>query len=767
MECCSFQVGRDLAEGLKVYSELSDAVRGQQETSESKELLRLFPTLPLGGLRDIRSALRKVDIGGVLQPSELLDVSGTMSGGRRLKKFLLEAPHNYPLLKERAGEIGLFKELEDRIARCIGDDAEVLDQASSELGSVRRQIKTLQSRIKDRLEHIIRASEYQKYLQDPIITLRDDRYVVPVKLEYRSQIPGIVHDQSSSGATLFIEPLAVVEMDNELRRLTAKESQEVERILRELTLTVGVNLEEIRLTLETLGYIDFVFAKGKLSAQMDAGEPKLNNHGGVNIVKGRHPLIKGKPVPVCLDLGRAFDTLVITGPNTGGKTVTLKTVGLFCIMGSAGLHVPAEHGTELCMFDLIFADIGDEQSIEQSLSTFSSHMTNIVEILNRVNCNSLVLLDEVGAGTDPTEGAALAMAILTFLQDKGAKTIATTHYSELKSFAYNHPRVENASVEFDVATLRPTYRLLIGMPGRSNAFEVATKLGLNHEVVGMARGYLSEQEVKVANLLQNLEETKRATEGDREEAAQLRLEVENLKRGLETERLKQENQGRDILERASRDAAKLVKQARQEADEIVAQLKDLAAEEKVRLHSVNESREKLKQLERDVEKTGEDNRPLPPGSPLKKVKLGQAVEIPKFKQKGYVLSEPTANGEVLVQVGIMKVNLKLAELRATAQPRQENQASGAGRLGKGKAEDIKKELDLRGLTVDDAVYEVDKYLDDAVLSGLAQVYIIHGKGTGALRSAIKEHLSGHLHVKGFRLGQFGEGGSGVSVVDLK
>ncbi len=767
MECCTFQVSRDRAEELIPYAELEVAVEAQQETTEAKEVLRLYPTLPLGGMRDIRSALRKAEIGAILQPAELLDIAGTLGAGRRLKKFLGELPKTYPLLQQKSEEIGMFKDLEEKIARCIGDDAEVLDQATPELNSLRRQVKSLQARIKDRLEHIIRSPEYQKALQDPIITLRDDRYVVPVKQEYRSQVQGIVHDMSASGATLFIEPLAVVEMDNDLRRTAAKEKLEVEKILRELTKAVASSRDMVEATLNGLGYIDFIFAKGKLSSLMDAGEPKLNDHGMVNIIRGRHPLIKGTPVPVSLHIGRDFDTLVMTGPNTGGKTVTLKTVGLFCVMGAAGLHVPAETDTELSMFQQIFADIGDEQSIEQSLSTFSSHMTNIVSILERADYSSLVLLDEVGAGTDPTEGAALAMAILSYLQDRGAKTIATTHYSELKTFAYNNPRVENASVEFDVATLRPTYRLLIGMPGRSNAFEIAARLGLHQDVVGLARGFLSEREVHVADLLQNLEETQRVTEGDREEAARLRREMEGLKAGMEAEGLKLANKEREVMEKAARKAEEIIKQAKHEADEIISQLKTALTEEKVRLHTVNEARERLIKLQQESEELASRNQPIAAGTPPKKVKPGEQVEIPKFKQKGYVLSEPNAAGEVQVQVGIMKVTLKLEELRPVEEPQKQLQASGAGRIGKDKAEVITQELDLRGMTVDEALYEVDKYLDDAVLSGLAQVRIIHGKGTGALRTGVRDYLAHHPHVKGFRLGHFGEGGAGVSVVELK
>ncbi len=764
---CTFQVSKDMAEALTPFDSLPQAVRGLSETSEAKEVLRLYPTLPLGGIRDVRPLLRKVEIGGFLQPSELLDVAGTLKSGRRLKKFVWELNHHYPRLKETAQQVGEFRELETKISSCIGEDAELLDSASPELGVTRKQIKSLQARIKERLEHFIRSSEYQKMLQDPIITLRDGRYVIPVKQEYRPQVQGIVHDQSSSGATLFIEPLAVVELDNDLRAYAAKEKLEIERILRELSQAVESKHTELNYTLQALAYLDFIFAKGKLSMHMNGGEPKLNDQGIIQINQGRHPLIKGTPVPVSINLGKSFDTLVITGPNTGGKTVTLKTVGLFCLMAQAGLHVPAESETELSIFEYIFADIGDEQSIEQSLSTFSSHMTNIVGILERVNYASLVLMDEVGAGTDPTEGAALAMAILQYLQSRGAKTIATTHYSELKTFAYNNSRVENASVEFDVATLRPTYRLLIGTPGRSNAFEIASRLGLNEEVVDLARGYLSEREVQVADLLQNLEQTQRATEDDRVEAAKLRSELEHLREKLADERREQINRERAIIEKASREASEIVKKAKQEAEQIIAELKGLMHEEKGKFHLANEARERLKRMHQEAGDLAQKNQPVAPGQPLTRVKPGQQVDIPKLKQKGYILSEPNANGEVLVQVGIMKLHLKLEELRSVAEPQLTAHATGAGKLAKSKSESITRELDLRGLTVDEAIYQVDKYLDDAVLTGLAQVYLIHGKGTGALRTAITDHLKTHPHVKHYRLGEHGEGGAGVTMVELK
>jgi DNA mismatch repair protein MutS2 len=563
--------------------------------------------------------------------------------------------------------------------------------------------------------------------------------------------------------------MAIVEINNEIQRYEAMERAEVIRILRHLTKLVELQHEEMTVTLETLALIDFIFAKAKLSADLDGGQPRMNNKGYVNIVQGRHPLVQGKVVPTTIHLGKDFDTLVITGPNTGGKTVTLKTVGLFILMAQAGLHVPAQAGTELAVFDQVFADIGDEQSIEQSLSTFSSHMTNIIQILDKVDANTLVLLDELGAGTDPTEGAALAMAILDYLIHVGAKTIATTHYSELKSFAYNHERVENASVEFNVETLQPTYRLLIGVPGKSNAFEISKRLGLKPELVEKARSFLSQEEVRVADLIENLETNQLLSERDRLEAEKLK----NLARTkLETlEKREQEfvEKVRRITQKAQEEALEIITRARKESEAILKEVREI--QKKAQNGSQQEIlalRDRLREEEEAVQdklykETGEEE--LPAGD----LEPGDTVIIKRLNQKAVVLAKPDHNHEVLVQAGIMKLNLKLRELRKIDEEQKEQvrHKTGAGTIAAAKAMEIKNELDLRGLTVDEAIIETEKYLDDAYLAGLPQAYIIHGKGTGALRSAVSDLVKKHKFVKSARTGGYHEGGHGVTVIEFK
>ncbi len=769
VDCAGSMLGKEIAAQLNPSTDLETVKQRQEETKEAKEILRFYPDLPLGGIRDIRGILRKVEIGGILEPTELLEVADTVLASRRLKTFLLEAKGTYPVLKDLAASLGMFRQLEDQVARCIMGGGEVAGHASDKLASLRTQIKTNQNRVKDRLDHVLRSSEYQKMLQENIITMRGDRYVVPVKHEYRGQFAGIIHDQSASGATLYIEPIAVVEINNELRRLLVAEKQEIVRILAQLTNLVKANLEEIKETTQLLGQLDFIFAKAFLSQRMDAVEPRLNQWGNLNIIKGRHPLLKGDVVPVSIHLGKEFDILIITGPNTGGKTVTLKTVGLFSLMAQAGLQVPAEVGTELTVFSQVFSDIGDEQSIEQSLSTFSSHMTNIISILERADASSLVLMDELGSGTDPTEGAALAMAILDEFHSRGTKVIATTHYSELKTFAYRQERMENASVEFNIETLRPTYRLLIGQPGRSNAFEISARLGLPRTIVDHAKSHLSQEAVEVADLIENLEANQRAAEREKEEAYRLRDEVARLKKEYQGLKEELENKKARILEKANEEAYRIIREARHETDGVIKDLKEaMAAEgEKGKLLAMQEAREKLKLLHGKAAQRTENQAKNAPGQVPREVKLGQEVFIPKLNQKGHVTSKPGENGEVQVQVGIMKINVALEDLRTVAQETKAVEKTGAGRLMMNKSANIAKEIDLRGLTVDEATLEVEKYLDDAYLAGLPQVYLIHGKGTGTLREAIKDLLSKYPHVKSSRMGGHGEGGTGVTVVELK
>ncbi|HHW42549.1 MAG TPA: endonuclease MutS2, partial [Desulfotomaculum sp.] len=620
--------------------------------------------------------------------------------------------------------------------------------------------------VRERLERIIRSPAYQKYLQDPIVTIREGRYVVPVKQEHRAQVPGIIHDQSSSGATLFIEPMAVLESNNEVRRLEVAEKQEITRILGDLSAGVAAAAEEISLSLEALGRLDLIMARARYSQDLDAWSPRILSGAMLDLRQARHPLLSGAVVPVSIHLGRDFDTLVITGPNTGGKTVTLKTVGLLVLMAQSGLHIPAAEGSEMGIFQEVFADIGDEQSIEQSLSTFSSHLTNIVHILRHAGPDSLVLLDELGAGTDPTEGAALAQAILERLHGMGAKTVATTHYSELKNFAYARERVENASVEFDAVTLRPTYRLLIGKPGRSNAFEIAARLGLDGELVERARHFMTAEQIQVADLMQRLERTRQEAEQELERAREMRREAESFK---ERYRVLQEEltaRREAILSRAKEEARSLVRGARREAEEAVRELRErLSAETaREREEAIRAARRKLGGMQEQLQ-SGSPTRPAGDGAVPEAVAVGQTVFLPRFNQQG-VVTALSQDDEVQVQVGMIKINVPLTDLRLVA---GEKAAAGEVRTGsllQDKARAVSTRLDLRGMRAEEALAEVEKYLDDATLAGLSRVYLVHGKGTGALRAAVQQQLKGDPRVKSFRLGEQGEGGLGVTVVEL-
>ncbi len=766
---CSSVPGKELAGALKPSYDIDEINRWLTETTEAKEVLRYYPNFTLGGIRDIRGSLRKAAMGGVLEPEEFLAIGDTIQAAKRIKSFFVGDGKKYEHLAAYGQNLTTFPKIEEQIKKTITPEAEVSDNASEELARVRRQLRSLQGRVREKLDGLVRSPEMQKYLQDPIITIRNDRYVVPVKQEYRQQVPGLIHDQSASGATLFIEPMAIVEINNEIQRYEAMEKAEITRILRHLTKLVELEHEEMTVTLETLGITDFIFAKAKLSVEFDCGQPKMNNKGYLNIVQGRHPLIQGKVVPITIHLGKEFDTLVITGPNTGGKTVTLKTVGLFTLMAQAGLHVPAQTGTELAVFHQVFADIGDEQSIEQSLSTFSSHMTNIIQILDKVDANTLVLLDELGAGTDPTEGAALAMAILDYLIHTGTKTIATTHYSELKSFAYKRERVENASVEFNVETLEPTYRLLIGVPGKSNAFEISKRLGLKPELVEKARSFLSREEVRIADLIENLETNQLLSERDRLEAEKLK----NLARTklAELEKREQEfaEKVRRTIQKAQEEALEIITRARKESEGILREVKEIQKKAQTgTLQEIQALRDRLREEEQAVQdklyqETGQDE------PPVKDLAPGDIVVIKRLNQKAVVLDKPDHNNEILVQAGIMKLNLKLSELRKIDEEETEQvrHKTGAGTIAAAKAKEIKNELDLRGLTVDEAIIETEKYLDDAYLAGLPQAYIIHGKGTGALRSAIGDLVKKHKFVKSARIGGYHEGGHGVTVVEFK
>jgi DNA mismatch repair protein MutS2 len=759
-------LGKEQALALRPADDHSVIHRWQDEVSEGRKLLRFEPTAELGGWKDIRNQLLRAGRGAVLEPEELTAVSDTLTAGRIVKNFLHERQENYPLLNELSFFIVPLPELEARIKKAVLPGGEIADNASPELARMRKKLVGAQLDIKKHLENMIRSPNYQKYLQDPIVTIREGRYVVPVKIEYRAQVPGIIHDQSASGATLFVEPMAVVEKNNELRRLFVAEKQEIQRILAALSEGVAQNLEGIDATLHTLGDLDFILARARYSQHLNAWAPIMEGEAFLDIRQGRHPLLKGDVVPINICLGEDFDTLIITGPNTGGKTVALKTAGLLVLMAQSGLHIPAGENTRLGIFQQVFTDIGDEQSIEQSLSTFSSHMTNIVEIVSRSGRDSLVLLDELGAGTDPIEGAALAQAILEKLHAAGAKTIATTHYSELKNFAYARDRVENASVEFDTATLRPTYRLLIGKPGRSNAFEIALRLGLPAELIKRAREFLSEEQIKFEELMSSLEKAQQEAEADREAAARLAEEARMIRERHEKLELDLAGRREAILTKAGEEARELVRAARMEAESAVRELREKIASEtnRDRESAVQEAREKIGRLQRKV------SRGLPEkifaGQVPVDLCAGQEVFLPRFSQRGYVISPPGPGGEAQVQVGIIKMNVPLKDLRTVEKPKEGLGQSAVAGMMLDKARDISVELDLRGQYADEALLHVEKYLDDATLAGLPRVIIIHGKGTGSLRTAVHKLLKGHRRVKSFRLGEHGEGGYGVTVVEL-
>ncbi len=760
-------LGREEAEKLTPSRELEIVKRRLAATDEASRAVSLKGAPPFGGITDIRSSLQRAKLQGMLQPPELMEVAQFIMGSRRLNRFIASAGEEteLTLLSDLCEPLTDFKALEDEIRRCIDEQGDVLDSASPELASMRRDIRVNEGRAREKLESLIRSSSVQKMLQETLITMRNDRYVIPVKQEYRAHFGGIVHDQSGSGATLFIEPEAVVQMNNKLRELKIKEQNEVERILRKLTAEVGERADLLAGDAEILGIIDFVFAKASLAHALSATLPVMNDEGKIVLYKGRHPLLDIKTaVPIDIELGESYTSIIVTGPNTGGKTVSLKTIGLLSLMAMSGLFVPAEDGSRLCVFDGIYADIGDEQSIEQSLSTFSSHMTNLISMLGQVTSRSLVLLDELGAGTDPAEGSALAIAILEHLQKLGCRLIATTHYSELKAYAYNREGITNASMEFDVATLRPTYRLLVGVPGRSNAFAIAERLGLPKSIIDHARGEVSEDELKVDSMIASLEQDRLQAETERRTAEMLRLETEKLRKEIQEERFKLQEQKAKLLEAAREEARQQVAKARREAEEIIADLRRLALEEgaSVKEHKLIEAKKRLEEAVPDPV-----SRPTRQGGAKPaKIVAGDEVKVHSLNgQKGHVV-ELVGSGEAVVQLGILKMKVSLSDLEPMRSASSAKTPAQATTVKRSRDENIRTELDLRGMALDEALMEVDRFLDEAFLGNLGQVYIIHGKGTGALRSGIQDFLRRHKHVKSYRLGQFGEGGAGVSVAEL-
>ena len=747
------------------YEEVKDML---EETSEAQSILVKRGHVNLGGIQDVSDSVKRAEIGAVLDPGSLLKISGSLRAARNLKRSLSpgdEEDFNYPRIQSLSNALYVYREIEEEIDNAIVSEVEIADSASPTLRSIRRGILQKNQAIRAKLNSIISSTTYQKYLQDAIISVRGDRFVVPVKAEYRSQVSGIIHDQSSSGATLFIEPMSIVEMNNELRKLKLDEQEEIERILSELTKIVGEVASDILSNQVILGKLDFAFAKGKLSLAMKAIEPILNEEKHINIKNGRHPLLDvNKVVPNNIYLGEDFDTLVITGPNTGGKTVTIKTVGLFALMTQSGLHIPADYGSSMCVYDNVFADIGDEQSIEQSLSTFSSHMTKIVGILKEVTSDSLVIFDELGAGTDPVEGAALAIAILEDVNMAGAKCIATTHYSELKNYALTKPRVENAAVEFDVNTLSPTYKLLIGVPGKSNAFEISRKLGLKDYIIDRAKEFINTDNIELEDVLQNVEKNRIKAEQERAEAEQLKKEIEYIKTEYDRKLEKLNNS------RARSEAFSITRQAKDEADNILKELRNMEME--------MASKEKNKKIEALRKELADSMGSLQPSvksmivpkvsnKEIKDLKPGDEVKVITLNQDGSVVSVDKKKKEAVVQMGIMKMTLPFKALQIAPKEKKSTVTKSTRKIISAKSGSVKSEVDLRGMNLEEAIIEVDKYLDDACVAGLETVTIIHGVGTGVLKKGLQDVLKKNKHVKSQRPGQYGEGGMGVTIVEIR
>ena len=759
--------GKKLIDELTPYKSIYEVKNKLEESNEALDILIRKGAPPFEGLFDTREALERAGKGGVLTAGQLLRIGGMLRCSRRFKEYIerKEDEISYKHLEDLAFILTPLRKLESDIENAIVSEEEISDKASGILYGIRRSLKEKNSSVREKINSIVRSNS--KYLQDSLYTMRGDRYVIPVKAEYKGAVPGLVHDQSSTGATLFIEPMSLVNLNNEIKELILKEKAEIERILSELSARVYENFEEANNNYKILTELDFIFAKGKYASKLNAIIPAVRDDRSFDIIGGKHPLIDPKVVvPSDIYLGEEFTTLMITGPNTGGKTVTLKTVGLLHLMALSGLLIPARDGSAVAFFNEIFADIGDEQSIEQSLSTFSSHMTNIVSILEEADKDSLVLFDELGSGTDPTEGAALAVAVIETLKNRGARLIATTHYSELKGYALRTAGVENSSVEFDVETLKPTYRLLIGIPGKSNAFEISKRLGLGGDVIAKAKDYMSKENLQFEDLIRDLQEKSIIANKDAREAKRIKEEADELKKKYE-EKLQKLDKVRDkAYEEARREAKEIISRAKDEADEIVKAMRELekmgiAEGGRNRLEAERRKlKESLEEKEAAMLKIRENN-----GEPIKKVALGMEAFLPSLNQRVIIISMPDNKGEVQVEAGIMKINVKLKDLRKVeVTPVKKEKKKRELKLN---LKSVESRIDLRGMDAEEACYRTDKYLDEAYMANLGEVTVVHGKGTGILRKAISDMLKKHPHVKSYRLGVYGEGGDGVTIVELK
>ncbi|MDD2362269.1 MAG: endonuclease MutS2 [Oscillospiraceae bacterium] len=768
----------DLARCLVPSAELLTAQRMMADTAAGYKLMARFGSPSFGQVKNIIDPLLRARAGSSLSMRELLDVAETLRIIRSLHDWNENCAGEETCLDDRFEALSPNKYMEGKIRASILSEDEMADSASAELSDIRRKMRAASSRVREKLDKMTRSAEYQKYLQDPIVTIRSGRFVVPVKSEHRGDVAGLIHDTSSSGATVFIEPIGVVEANNELRVLMSKEKAEIERILASLSAEVGGFSEAIIEDYQIVVELNFIFAKARLAYKMKSVEPKLTDNGHIKLRRARHPLLDPETaVPIDVELGGRFDTLVITGPNTGGKTVTLKTIGLLTLMAMCGLMPPVGDGSVISVFDEVHADIGDEQSIEQSLSTFSAHMTNLIRIIDKADNKSLVLMDELGAGTDPVEGAALATAILERLRIKGARIAATTHYAELKAFAIHTPGVENGSCEFDVATLRPTYRLLIGVPGRSNAFAISERLGMDAPLVERAKQLVSNENQRLEDVVMKLEERRQSLENQLEQAEQLRRTAQTAEQKAEQRLEELEKIRENEIEGAKADARRIIERARSESEQLINELDALRREKNSAdfaqraQDAKSRLRSRLKEAEDAVDPVINKRKTeykLP-----RELMVGDEVLIVDIDKKGVVISPPDGNGKVTVQAGIIKTRVGTDNLRLLNEQSGTKTANqtAAVRTLKGDSSRavraVRTELDIRGLMTDEGVLELDRFIDDAIMSGIEQITVIHGKGTGALRVAVHQHLRKHPSVKSFRLGVFGEGENGVTIVELK
>ena len=783
-EKASSAPGKELCQKLAPMTSLAALEEAQQQTADAFTRLVKGGRIHFSGNKDISLSIKSLEIGSALSAAELMKISASLACATKAKTFA-RSDHDEEIadsLQTYFANLEPLTPLQNELNRCIISEEEIADDASSALKHIRRSIQLTNEKIHSQLTNMVNGS-YRTYLQDAVITMRNNRYCIPVKSEHKGNVPGMIHDQSSTGSTLFIEPAVIVNLNNQLKELALKEKDEIERILAELSALAGEHTEELSNNFRLLTKLDFIFAKAGLALDMNASRPLFNNNHYINIRKGRHPLLdKKKVVPIDIHLGKEFDLLVVTGPNTGGKTVSLKTVGLITLMGQSGLHIPALDRSELGVFTEVYADIGDEQSIEQNLSTFSAHMTNTISILKNADENALCIFDELGAGTDPTEGAGLGIAILKHLHDKGIRTMATTHYSELKVFALTTSYVENACCEFDVETLRPTYRLLIGIPGKSNAFAISSKLGLSDEIIASAREHISEEEESFEDLLTDLENSRRTIENERNEIQRYKAEIESLKKKLEQKQERIDAQKDKILREANEEARKILQEAKDVADEAIRDFQKVNVS-KTSIQDLEKTRTKVRDkiTEKNAKLTTTQEKPTHKLLKPNQIKPGDMVKVVSMGLKGTISSKPDAKGDLFVQCGIIRSKVNIKDLVLINEDALSGNAAykkrfggagspkrtGGGNIGMSKAATLSTEINLLGRTVDEALSELDKYLDDAYLSHAPSVRIVHGKGTGALRQAVHQYLRRISYVKSFHLGEYGEGDSGVTIAEFK